>query len=166
MGPVALNGVAFRHQAPGFDPLSGEGARIRGGRYNPPESSPVLYLCTSMDCLLAEFDRLGSKHPAGRSALLPRELYEYKFRFQNVLDLTSATIRGELSIAVADLTTDRWDLCQSLGQAAHAIGFQAVRAPSATGVGEVLCAFPENIGAGMLIPSLKAVWRHPPSKEA
>jgi RES domain-containing protein len=153
-----MRGTAFRHQAPGFDPLDGGGARINGGRYNPPESFPCLYLCLSMDCAVAEFNRLGMKHPAGKAAFLPRELYEYRFEFQNALDLTSDTVLDELSLGAADLIVDRWDFCQSIGQAAHAVGFQAIRAPSATGVGQVLCVFPENLGGGTLIPRPLMVW--------
>ena len=43
----AYLGEAFRHMATGWDdPLSGEGARIHGDRFNPPDKFPVLYLCT------------------------------------------------------------------------------------------------------------------------
>ncbi len=162
-----MEGIAFRHQSPGFDPLSGEGARIRGGRYNPPESFLALYLCLSMDCIVAEFERLGAKNPAGKAALLPRELYKYEFEFEKVLDLTSAPVLDALSItSAAKLITDRWDLCQGIGQAAYAVGFQAIRAPSATGVDDVLCIFPGNIGGGTLIPALAAVWQEAPGKDA
>lgn len=154
-----MEGVAFRHLAPGFDPLSGEGARIGGGRYYPPESFPALYLCTSLDCVTAEFERLGMKHPAGKTALLPRELYEYEFRFRKVLDLTSADVLEGLSLSSENLTADRWDYCQSIGEAAHALYFQALRAPSATGVDGVLCVFPENLGSGILTPTLRDVWK-------
>lgn len=156
---VPIDGVAFRHQSPGFDPLSGEGARIGGGRYSPPESFPTLYLCISLDCVVAEFERLGMKHPAGKEALLPRELYEYRFHFHKTLDLTLPSVLDQLSVAASDLIVDRRDVCQNIGEAAHAVGFQAIRAPSATGVGDVLCVFSENIGAGTLIPRLRAVWR-------
>jgi hypothetical protein len=111
-----------------------------------------------MECVVAEFDRMGAKHPAGQSALLPRELYEYTFQFQKVLDLTRTPVLRQLRLAAADLIADRWDLCQGIGQGAHAVGFQAVRAPSATGVGDILCVFPENIGAGKLIPAPVKVW--------
>lgn len=39
--------VGYRNQAPGFDPRSGEGARRFGGRFTPPNSFPVIYLCTT-----------------------------------------------------------------------------------------------------------------------
>ncbi len=42
---TSLEFVAYRNQATGFDPRSGEGARRNGGRFNPPHSFPVLYLC-------------------------------------------------------------------------------------------------------------------------
>jgi len=47
LGPLVgtgLNAVAYRNQARGFDPRSGDGARRFGGRFNPPHSVPVLYL--------------------------------------------------------------------------------------------------------------------------
>lgn len=53
----ASSGHGYRQQSPGYDPLSGEGARIQGGRVNPPDSFPVLYLCSTAWCAAAEFIR-------------------------------------------------------------------------------------------------------------
>ena len=38
---VPFEGEAFRHMGPGYGPLDAEGARIHGGRWNPPNSFPV-----------------------------------------------------------------------------------------------------------------------------
>jgi RES domain-containing protein len=53
-------GEAFRHQGPGYPPLNAEGSRIHGGRWNPRESFPVLYLARSEATAAAEFYRPGS----------------------------------------------------------------------------------------------------------
>lgn len=105
---------------------------------------------------------MGGKHPAGRSALLPRELYEYTFQFQKVLDLTSAAVLDQLNLGPTELIAEGWELPQSIGAAAHAVSFQAIRAPSATGVGDILCVMTENTGAGTLLPRLIQVWQEPP----
>lgn len=44
LDPVPYRGEAFRHLARRWHPLSGGGARIQGGRWNPPESFATLYL--------------------------------------------------------------------------------------------------------------------------
>ncbi len=44
LDPVPYRGEAYRHLAPRWHPLSGGGARIQGGRWNPPESFATLYL--------------------------------------------------------------------------------------------------------------------------
>ena len=45
---TSLSLIAYRNQAKGFDPRSGDGARRLGGRFNPPHSFPVLYLCLTL----------------------------------------------------------------------------------------------------------------------
>ena len=47
----------YRNQATGFDPRSGDGARRFGGRFNPLHSYPVVYLCTTRPCVVAELTR-------------------------------------------------------------------------------------------------------------
>ena len=50
----ALSAAGYRNQASGFDPRSGDGALRFGGRFNPPHSIPVIYLCTSRPCVVAQ----------------------------------------------------------------------------------------------------------------
>jgi RES domain-containing protein len=47
---TSLSTTAVRHLSPKHNPGSGEGARINGGRFNPPESFPTLYLCETRSC--------------------------------------------------------------------------------------------------------------------
>ncbi|MGH9126465.1 MAG: RES domain-containing protein, partial [Acidimicrobiales bacterium] len=83
MDPVRLasaslqrfQGTGWRQQAPAFDPRSGEGAQLHGGRFNPPRSFPVLYLCTTRPCALAELHRLAERQAMAVGNLLPRHLW-------------------------------------------------------------------------------------------
>jgi RES domain-containing protein len=157
--PARYRGRAYRHQAPGFDPLSGAGARLNGGRFNPPNSFPVLYLCQTRACTVAELRRLGQGTVIGVEGLLPRALYEYQVRLDRVLDLTSPEVVAPLGLSAAVLTSSDWTVCRDVGEAAHAAGFQAITSPSATGVDEVLAVFPASLGGDHhLLADLAEEW--------
>lgn len=69
---ITYLGAAFRHMAASWqNSLSGEGAQIHGGRFNPPNSFPVLYLCTTRSCAGAELRHRGERLVIGVEGLLP-----------------------------------------------------------------------------------------------
>ena len=149
---------AFRNQSPRYDPRSGDGARIHGGRFNPPNSFPTLYLCETRDCVLAELTRQGTRNVVGIEGLLPRSVYRFELRLTRLLDLTDPEVLDHLGVTPALLVSDDWTFCQRLGAAAHAGGDQAIRSPSATGVDNVLAVFPELIGTGLATVELHEQW--------
>jgi RES domain-containing protein len=126
------------------DPLSGEGARILGGRFNPPDSFAVIYLCTTRACAAAELRHRGERLTIGVEGLLPRVLYRYEVDLDQVLDLTHRPTLKHLGISVDQITGSDQTVARSIGQAAEAGGFQAIRGPSATGVDDVLAILPEG----------------------
>ena len=154
----ALDGHGFRQQSPAYDPLSGEGARMHGGRFNPPNSFPVLYLCSTAGCAAAEFTRFASNHPIGPSGFLPRTLWRYQIRLTNVLDLTEAETLDHLGLEASQLVEEDRTVTHHLGEVAHQFGYQAVRNASAAGVDDVIAVFIENLRSGVLSPSEDAVW--------
>ncbi|MGH9109003.1 MAG: RES family NAD+ phosphorylase [Acidimicrobiales bacterium] len=151
-------GQGWRHLGPRYDPLSGEGARIHGGRFNPPGSFPVLYLCQSRPCAVAELRRLGERQAIGVEGLLPRMLYRYEINLDRVLDLTDDAVRAQVGLGLQALTGPDWSTCQELGSTLHALGTQGVSSPSATGVGDVLAVFVQRIGLGRLESHLAEEW--------
>ena len=152
-------GQGWRHLSPHYDPLSGEGARLHGGRFNSPGSFPVLYLCESRPCAVAELRRLGERQAIGIAGLLPRTLYRYEVVLDRVLDLTDEAVRAEVGIGSEILIGPDWTACQELGSILHALGAQGVSSPSATGVGEIIAVFVEHIGLGRIEPQLVDEWR-------
>jgi len=146
----ALSGVAYRNQARGYDPRSGEGARRFGGRFNPPRSFPTLYLCTTRACVVAELTRQASRQGIQVGDLLPRELWKIEIALTSVLDLTDDAVPDVVGVAHADLVQEDHQLTQQIGEAAYEHQFQAIRTPSATGVDEVLAIFPENLAGAVL----------------
>lgn len=158
-GLSLFTGHGWRQLSPRYDSLSGEGARIHGGRFNPSGSFPVLYLCQSRKCAVAELERLGAHQAIGVDGLLPRSLYRYEISLARVLDLTSDEVRTDVGIGLDVLTGPDWTTCQELGSTAHALGVQGISSPSATGVGDVLAVFVQHIGLGRIEPRLVEEWR-------
>lgn len=161
IGPAptaSLSVVAYRNQANGFDPRSGDGARRLGGRFNPPHSFPVLYLCLTRPCVVAELTRQAERQGLDVDALLPRELFEISADLDKVLDLTDAATLEALGIAPPDLVREDHRFTQEIGEAAHEHAFQAVRSPSATGVDHVLAIFPEKLVGAVLDVKLLGEW--------
>jgi RES domain-containing protein len=155
---VRLTAIAYRNQAAGFDPRRGEGARRRGGRFNPPHSFPVLYLCLTRPCVVAELTRQAERQGLSVEDLLPRELWQISAELANVLDLTDETTLDALALTAAELARDDRRFTQDLGEAAHQHGFQAIRSPSATGVDDVLAIFTGNLAGAELAVELVAQW--------
>ncbi len=57
---TTFDGEALRHTGPEYNPLA-SGARIRGGRWNPPDSFSVLYLALERQTAAAERTRLAQR---------------------------------------------------------------------------------------------------------
>lgn len=161
VGARSLDVVGYRHQAPGRRPESGEGARRVGGRYNPPRSFPVLYLCATLLCAVAEFARLAHRQGLAPKHLLPREVWKIKVNLNRVLDLTDDMVLSTLGLQMSDLVRDEYRLTNEIGKAAHEYRFQAVLAPSATAVNRIIAVFTNNLGVSILRSELLKRWENP-----
>ena len=155
---ISIDAVGYRNQAPGFDPLTDDGARRAGGRFNPPNSFPVLYLCSTRPCVVAELTRQAERQGLRVDDFLPREVIEVAGTLGKVLDLTDLATLDALGITPADLVREDRGFTREIGEAAHEHGFQAIRSPSATGVDQVLAIFPENLAGAVLKANLIDVW--------
>lgn len=157
----ALDLVGYRNQSPGFDPRSGEGARRFGGRFNPPNSFPVIYLCTTRPCVVAELTRQVQRQGLSIDGFLPRELYRLTASLTRVLDLTDPEVVAGLGLVAEDMLRDDWSLTHEIGEAAYEHDFQAIRSRSATGVDDVIAVMPENLAGAVLKAELIEEWAVP-----
>jgi len=145
LGTAEIETVAFRHVSVGTNPRSGTGARIHGGRWNPPDSFATLYLALDRQTVAAEFERAARRQGLTPDQFLPRELHEFDVRLTAILDLTSAEARDALGLGEAELLADNPARCREVGEAAHYVGLEGVMAPSAAGAGTVLAVFLEKL---------------------
>lgn len=89
----ALNPVWAR------EPLSGEGARRFGGRFNP-KGAPALYTALSIMTAIREANQIGN--------LQPTTLVAYKADVARIFDATDPAALDEYGIGPADLAADDW----------------------------------------------------------
>lgn len=158
----SFRGLAFRHVAADRDPQSGEGARVAGGRWNPPQSFAVLYLALDEATVAREFQRLAARSGRSPADFLPRTMYTYAVDLRDLLDLEQAGALEELGASLEVITSDDVSQCQEIGRHAHYLGREGVMAPSATGSGTVLAVYVDRLHAGSEISVVDAeAWTSP-----
>jgi RES domain-containing protein len=163
LDPVPYRGDAYRHVAARWHPLSGAGARAQGGRWNPPESFATLYLAVDETTVIEEFRRMASRFGRAPEDFVPRRLYRYGVELQAVLDLTGDRAQLPGPLAELDFASPDLQATQAVGEAAQYLGREAVRAPSATGRGDVLAVFIDRLQPDSVIQKLDfELWEAPP----
>lgn len=141
LGSTTWSGLLYRHTAPQRDALSGEGARIFGGRWNPVESTPTVYFADSVDACVAEFARLAATQ-GGRRAFRPRSLHTVRAWDLEILDLSHRDAIEAVGLSLSDVLSADRKPCQDVGEGAFFLGRQGVLAPSAADdQGLILAAF-------------------------
>lgn len=145
--PASLEATAFRHLAERRHPLSASGARVHGGRWNPPDSFATLYLALERETAIAEFYRLAARQRRDPEDFLPRRLYRYDVALEAVLDLRGAAARATIALDDAELRAADATACRRVGEAAEHLGLEGLLAPSATGAGTVLAVFFDRLHA-------------------
>jgi RES domain-containing protein len=107
---VNFSGFAYRAHDPkwAFDPLSGEGASIHGGRFNP-KGAQALYLATTMEGAVLE----ASHGFAYRFE--PLTICTYEIEAIDLADATDGNFLAEVGVAPDDLDSP-WFLELSNGE--------------------------------------------------
>lgn len=146
------SGEVYRYTTARRDPLSGAGARLNGGRWNPPEIFAALYLATPASACMAELDRAAESQGFAAEALLRAA---YKFHTLTVdqvsiLDLTDPATLEAVGLTTEDIGNDDWEACQAVGHGAWFLHFDGVLAESASGTGDVLTLFESRLNSGQL----------------
>jgi len=148
IGPTTWSGRSFRYTAARRDALSGEGARLHGGRWNPPDLFPVIYLAVPEATCMREFEKWAvDNHLDVASQLeVPYRLHTIRLDDIPVLDVRDERTQASLGLEADDFAGP-WDACQPIGHAAWFLDFGGVLAPSATGAGLTLALFEHRVKA-------------------
>lgn len=129
---MQYQGLVYRALNPVYarDPLSGEGARRFGGRFNP-KFMPALYTATSVLTAIREANQIGT--------LQPTTLVAYEADIGPILDATDEAALAAQGLAAVDLGGDDWRArmladgkapTQRLAEKLKAKGFAGLMVPS------------------------------------
>ena len=98
---MRYSGLLYRALNPVWarEPLSGEGARRHGGRFNP-RGMPALYTATTIMTAIREANQVGT--------LQPTTLVAYRADVEGIFDATDEAALGAYDLSQADLARDDW----------------------------------------------------------
>ena len=157
--PVAFRGCAYRHVARTKSPISGEGARVHGGRWNPPQSFPTLYLALDRPTVLAELKRTALRFGIAPEGLLPRAVYRCDIAIRQCLDLRDQGNREQVGLSLDAIRSEDPRRCQGVATAAHYLGLEGLIAPSAAGAGSTIAIFTDRLLADSCVePRDAEIW--------
>jgi RES domain-containing protein len=130
---LRFRGIGYRAHDPkwAFSPLSGDGAKSKGGRFNPV-GMPALYLSLTLEGMLLEMGH-GLAHRFD-----PLTICSYEVDMDHVVDLTTDEARASARVALAELAC-AWALDLATG-----------RVPASWAIAKPLIA---SGAAGVLVPS-------------
>lgn len=153
----ALSTEAFRATSVAYanrdDLLTGLGAKMNGGRWNPPGSFATVYTSLTAETAVAEYLAHQRHYGFRDSDVLPCVLVGLEVHLRTVLDLTVDEVRRALGVSAARLLEGTWrkptgreSLTQAIGRLAFAAEFEGLVVPSAAAPGtRNLVVFPGNL---------------------
>ncbi len=146
-----------RHTTP-KEIVSGMGAYLAGGRWNPVGEMNVVYLSLEPETATKESLEHFRYYGLPISTALPKVIVAVRVKIERSLDLTDPAISAELPIPIRELLAEDWramlakdvePASQVVGWAAFAAGFQGLRVPSKPDpTGTNLLVFPELLVKG------------------
>ena len=143
----AWSGTLFRFQTVDFptpkDVLSGDGARVRGGRWNAPGLA-TLYGSTT-DFTALEECKANDRY-YGVETKSPRLLVAIEAQLTRMLDLTAPANRRAMGVTLTELGSEDWRKFQDAGKESftQAIG-RAVAAAGSSGLLSRSAAVPQGV---------------------
>lgn len=156
---VSWQGDVYRLAHPKYaspnDFISGAGAKLNGGRWNPPCGPRTLYASSSPELATKESFALARKLGFAPRDLLPRVIRAIHVRVSRLVDTTDGDIRRSLMVSKQRMLDADWRkanargkeaLTQAIGRAAAEAGLEGLVVASAEGQGETnLVLFPNNL---------------------
>lgn len=159
-GFVRWKGDVYRFAHPKYagptDFISGKGAKLKGGRWNPPFGPPTLYAASSPQLATEETFATAWKLGFAPRRLLPRIIKAIHVQVSHLVDVTDGDIRKSLMVSKERMLAADWQkenskgreaLPQAIGRAAAEAGVEGLIVPSAE--------WPEDFNLVLFMNNLK-----------
>lgn len=151
-----FEGTLFRCVETAFarDLVSGIGAQLHGGRWNPKGGFPAVYLCDAPETALAEYLARGRRMCLPDARALPMVMAAVETRVSLALELGAPEAAGVLQALFATearhwraVQGRRETVTQAVGRAFRRLGVQAlITASQARPEGRTFVVFPDRLG--------------------
>lgn len=144
-----LIGLAFRATSPRYADLHRTAAMSRAhpGRFNTTDVGAV-YVSREPDTAVEELRRRAARDGVSLADMHPRSIFVVELLLHEVVDLTA---RGQLDawgLTAQDLVSSDLQRCQEVAGVAARLGAEAIRWPSATGAGQSIAVFIDQLRPG------------------
>ena len=167
-GPVEGDFFRCVSEKYAHDFISGEGARLHGGRWNGKGLFRAVYLSDSPETALGEFLARARRMNVSMAGEMPMVMAAVRMKMQRVLDVNEAAVSAILQPLLAS-ERDHWrraqqtheTVSQAVGRAGQELGLQGLRANSeSVPGGRNLIIFPDALSKNDLLALSKS--RIPP----
>jgi len=136
---TTFDGVVWRHMFNDYNPTR---SNTRGARWNPPDIAAI-YTSLSRDIAIAEADYALASQPLRPRAT--RQLYKVRVTLAAVVDMTDRTLLTTAGVGDEQLASPNHVPCQTVGGAAHWLGYDGLLVPSARAPGNNLVVFTDRM---------------------
>jgi RES domain-containing protein len=156
---VPWTGTVYRFASIDFasknDLVSGIGAKINGGRWNPKGSFPSVYSSLTPETALAESRAHFEYYGLDFAEAMPFVLTSLQIKLARVVDFNGKTSNSQIKSVFEEIKEEDWrqknhngrlSLSQKLGEEVYGLGFEGLLVPSFAIENTVnLVIFPEHL---------------------
>jgi RES domain-containing protein len=144
-----LAGLVFRVTSPRYSDLHKTAAmsRVFPGRFNTPDVGAV-YMAREPQTAIEEFRRRAARDGVSLADMHPRSMLVIELLLHEVVDLTAPGQLDAWGLTAQDPVGDDRRRCQEVAGVAARLGAEAIRWPSATGAGQSLAVFVDQLRPG------------------
>jgi RES domain-containing protein len=144
-----LVGLTFRATSPRYSDLQKTAgmSRLYPGRFNTARVGAA-YVSREPETAIEELRRRAARDGVSLADMHPRSIFVIDLLLHEVVDLTAPGQLEVWGLSARDLANDDMQRCQEVAGVAARLGAEAIRWSSATGAGQSLAVFVDQLRPG------------------
>jgi RES domain-containing protein len=144
-----LVGLTFRITSPRYSDLQKTTGMSRRypGRFNTAHVGAV-YVAREPETAIEELRRRAARDGVSLTDMHPRSIFVIDLLLHDVVDLTAPGALDAWGLTAQDLASDDMERCQEVADVAARLGAEGIRWSSATGAGQSIAVFIDQLRPG------------------